>query len=200
MAKTLPLGETGPIVETPTGPTVLPSERQPFACPTCHQRYNLLEAGAYLCARDHIAKVSPNGQRRRLLVPKRSGPERFPWAIPDVVEEKEAVRDELIITRLYACRHPENQTYDDLTKHRFGAKHLTREEVLTKYADYVLLPLGAQSATQGAQPVVVPPLAVIPFSSESMIDRRRKRYIVVTALAVLATVLVAAILRLTGLL
>jgi len=200
MAKSSSLRETGPIVETPTGPTVLPSVRQPFACPSCHQRYNLLEPGSYLCARDHIAKVLPNGQRRRLVVPRRLGPERLPWAIPDVVEEREAVREDLVTTRLYACRHPENQAYDDLTQHRYGAKHLTRVEVLTKYADYVLLPLGAQPATQGGQPVVEPPHIVIPFSSASMADRRRKRYIVVTALVVLVAVIVAAILRLSGLL
>jgi len=180
-----PLEETGPIVETPRGPMVLPSEKRPFVCPTCRKRYYLPEAGSYLCTKDHIAKVLPNGRRRRLVVMERVEPERLPWAIPDLVEEKEAFQDNLMETQLYTCRHPEDRTwmYGDLTKHLFGAKHLTREEVLTNHADYVLRPLGAQAATQ-----------------ENVADLRRKRMIVITAFVVLIAVIVAAILRLTNLL
>jgi len=189
-----PLEETGPIVEMPTGPTVLPSEKRPFVCPTCGERYNLPGAGYYLCTKDHPITLLPNGHRRRLVVTERSEPGRLPWTIPEVVEEKEVLQDDLIETQLYTCRHPDNRTwmYGDLTKHLFGARHLTREEVLAKYADYVLRPLGAQSATQGRQPVIEPPASVA--------DLRRKQMILITAVAVLIAVIVAAILRLTNML
>ena len=177
---------------------VMPPKKQSFFCPTCRERYYLLEAGSFLCTKDHVATVLPNGKRRRLVVMERSEPERLPWAVPDVVEEKEALQDDLIESQLYTCRYPDNRTwmYGDLTKHLFGAKHLTREEVLAKYADYVLQPLGSQSATQGRQPVV----ERSPADSERMADLRRKRIVVITALVMLIAVIVAAILRLTNLL
>ena len=197
-----PLEVTGPIVETPAGPMVLPTEKRSFVCPTCRERYYLSGAGSYLCTKDHVSTVLPNGRRRHLVVMERSEPERVPWAIPDVVEEKEAIQGDLIEAQLYTCSHPDNRTwmYGDLTKHLFGANHLTREEVLTKYAEYVLRPLGAQTSTQGGQPVVEHSPAGRPLDSASMADLRRKQLVVITALVVIVAVVVVAVLRLINLL
>ena len=189
-------------METPTGPMVLPSEKKPFACPTCRERYYLPRAGSYLCTKEHIAAVLPNGRRRHLVVMERSEPERLPYAIPDVVEEKETFQDDLIEAQLYTCRHPDNRTwmYGDLTKHLFGANHLTRQDVLEKYADYVLQPLGAQSATQGGGSVVEASPAGRQMDSASVADLRRKQLVVITALVVIVAVVVVAVLRLINLL
>lgn len=115
-----------------------------FFCPTCTRVYYLPEEASYLCGRNHVPAIWADGQRRRFMISERSESNRPPWAIPDLVEEGEMFQQDFVENWLNECKHPENTEYGDYRRHfgygTLGGKHLTRAEVMSKYAAYVLQP------------------------------------------------------------
>ena len=59
-----------------------------------------------------------------------------------VVEERELINDDVTEAWLDTCRNPDDTEYGDVMKHfgysAPGGAHLTREEVLRKYGQFVL--------------------------------------------------------------
>lgn len=113
-----------------------------FFCPTCARVYCLPEESYYLCGRNHVPAVWADGKRRRFLISERSESNKPPWPIPPLVEEREMLQQELVESWLDQCKHPEDNEYGDHRKHfgygAFGGRHLTRDEVVSKYSAYVL--------------------------------------------------------------
>jgi len=113
-----------------------------YYCPTCTRVYYLSEYWEYLCGRIHVATVWPDGKHHRFFVSERAESNRPPWAIPKLVEERELLNQEVIETWLDTCKYPEDTDYGDVRRHYGygapGGKHLTREQVVDRYGEYVL--------------------------------------------------------------
>ncbi len=116
-----------------------------FFCPACSRVYYLDEGADYLCGRNHAPSIGSDGRARRFVISKREETNKPPWAIPSVVEERELLTQELIELWIDVCEHPEDEDYGDVRRHfGFGApggRHLTKEGVVQKYAQFVLKPV-----------------------------------------------------------
>jgi hypothetical protein len=117
-----------------------------YYCPSCAQVFFLPEA-AYLCSRTHVVGVWKDGKKRKFVVSQRVETDRQPWAIPEVVEEKEVLNQDQVDSWLDECQNPSDSATDftDYRRHfggyqTFGGRHLTRAQVIDKFGDYVLRP------------------------------------------------------------
>ena len=114
-------------------------------CPSCMRVYALPNDGYYLCARNHATKVWPDGVKRRFVISERSETDRPPWFIPPLVEESEIVQVDFLEDWLDACKYPKDAEFSDRRRHfgyaTIGGRHLTMNEAMGKYVDYVLKPL-----------------------------------------------------------
>jgi hypothetical protein len=88
--------------------------------------------------------VSPDGKTRRFYIAEKAEINRPPWAIPEVVEERELFNEDVTETWLSPCEHPEDTDYGDVRRHfgygAPGGKHLRIAQVLEKYQQFVLKP------------------------------------------------------------
>jgi hypothetical protein len=113
-----------------------------YFCPSCARVYYLPEKSQYLCGRNHGASVWPDGRLRRFFISEKSETTRPPWAIPEVVEARELYNEDVTETWLASCEHPEDTDYGDLSRHfgygAPGGSHLTRDQVVARYAQFVL--------------------------------------------------------------
>ncbi len=120
-----------------------------YFCPSCARVYFLPKDTPYLCGRNHVASVWPDGRVRRFVISNRSETDKPPWPVPTVAEEREILNEEFTEAWVDECPHPEDTDYGDVTRHfGFGApggRHLTREQVLEKYSPYVLRPVESQT-------------------------------------------------------
>ena len=116
-----------------------------YFCPTCSRVFYLQDNSYYLCGRNHVPSIWADGKRRRFIISERSESNRPPWPIPPVVEEREMLEQDFMECWLVECKYPEDTDYGDYKKHfgygAFGGRHLTREEVMSKYSAYVLQPV-----------------------------------------------------------
>jgi hypothetical protein len=82
---------------------------------------------------------------RRFFISERTEVNRPPWAIPDLVEERELLNQDVTETWLDACKHPEDEDYKDVRRHfgygAPGGKHVTREQIVERYGQFVLKPV-----------------------------------------------------------
>ena len=110
--------------------------------PTCARVYCLREEAAYICSRNHVPALWKDGRRHRYIISARADTDKPPWAVPDLVEEREMLQQELLESWIDECKYPSDTEYGDYRRHfgynAFGGRHLTREEVVNKYVDYVL--------------------------------------------------------------
>jgi hypothetical protein len=113
-----------------------------FFCPACARVYYLPEESKYLCGRIHSAEVWADGRMRRFFISERTETNRPPWAIPELVEERELLNEDVTETWLGACEHPEDKEYGDVRRHfgygAPGGRHLARDQVVGKYGMFVL--------------------------------------------------------------
>ena len=113
-----------------------------FYCPTCSRVYYLSEDARYLCGRVHEARVWADGRKRRFFISERTEANRPPWPVPALVEERELFNESVTENWLDACPHPDDSDFGDMRRHfgygAPGAKHLTAEQVISKYASFVL--------------------------------------------------------------
>ena len=90
-----------------------------------------------------------------------------PWPIPQMVEERELFRQELMEVWVVECKYPDDTDLRNTRRHfgynAPGGKHLTRGEVLTKYSDYVLQPAETEPLATFPAPVqhIEAPLQII---------------------------------------
>jgi hypothetical protein len=116
-----------------------------FYCPTCTRVYNLDESATYLCGRNHDVAAWPDGTMRRLVITVESETNRPPWPIPAQTEEQELLRETYSECWIRACENPDDSDFGDVRRHfgygAPGGKHLNREELVQKYAQYVLKPV-----------------------------------------------------------
>lgn len=116
-----------------------------YFCPACARVYYLPNDADYLCGRNHAPSVWPDGKVRRFTVSEKTDTNKPPWPIPSMVEERELYTQELTDTWLMPCEHPEDEDYRDVRRHfgygAPGGRHLTKDQVLEKYAGYVLKPV-----------------------------------------------------------
>ena len=117
-----------------------------FYCPSCTRVYCLPEDSSYICGRVHVPSVWTDGKRRRFVLSERTESNRPPWPIPPMAEEREVLEQELTESWLDACKNPDDTDYGDYRKHfgygAFGGRHLARDQVVSKYAEYVLRLVG----------------------------------------------------------
>jgi hypothetical protein len=120
-----------------------------YYCPTCARVYYVSEYWDYLCGRVHATAVWPDGKLRRFFIQERTETNRPPWAIPQVAEERELLNQDVTETWLDVCKYPDDKDYRDVRRHfgygAPGGKHLTREQVLDKYGQFVLKPVETES-------------------------------------------------------
>jgi hypothetical protein len=87
--------------------------------------------------------VWPDGKTRRFYIAEKSEIERPPWSIPEIVEERELLNENVTETWLGPCEHPDDPDYRDVRRHfgygAPGGRHLARAQVLEKYAQFVLV-------------------------------------------------------------
>ena len=116
-----------------------------FYCPSCARVYYLSDYYEYLCGRAHATAVWPDGRLRRFFISEKTEMNRPPWAVPNVAEERELMNGDVIETWLDVCKYPEDQNYGDVRRHfgygAPGGKHLTKDQVLDRYAQFVLKPV-----------------------------------------------------------
>ena len=114
-----------------------------FYCPTCSRVY-LPEDAQYICGRVHVASAWSDGKLRKMIISERTETNRPPWPIPKVTEERELLNQDVIETWISACENPDDDDYGDVRRHfgygAPGGRHLTTEEVVSKYGPYVLQP------------------------------------------------------------
>jgi hypothetical protein len=115
-----------------------------YFCPACARVYYLSEESRYLCGRVHAASVWPDGRMRRFFIAERTETNRPPWPIPELVEERELLNEDVTETWLGPCEHPEDTNYGDVRRHfgygAPGGKHLRIAQVVDKYSQFVLKP------------------------------------------------------------
>ena len=113
-----------------------------YYCPACARVYYLPKDQKYLCGRKHEASIWPDGRKRRFVIAEKSDTNRPPWPIPAVVEERELFNEDVTETWIDACPHPEDKDYGDMRRHfgygAPGATHLTTDQVISKYSQFVL--------------------------------------------------------------
>ena len=113
-----------------------------YYCPACARVYYLSDYYEYLCGRVHPTSVWADGKQRRFFISERTEINRPPWAIPNLVEERELFNADVTETFLNVCKYPEDKEYGDVRRHfgygAPGGKHLTKEQVLDRYGEYVL--------------------------------------------------------------
>ena len=123
-----------------------------YYCPTCTRVYYLSDYWDYLCGRAHITSVWPDGKLRHFFISERTETNRPPWAIPAVVEEREILNQDVIENSLDVCKYPEDKDYGDVRRHfgysAPGGKHLTREQVIEKYGQFVLKQVEIMKTTE----------------------------------------------------
>lgn len=116
-----------------------------YFCPSCARVFYLSEESRYLCGRIHAASIWPDGRKRRFFISEKADTNRPPWAVPALVEERELWNEDVSETWLDACKHPEDRDFGDVRRHfgygAPGAKHLTADQVMTKYRQFVLSPV-----------------------------------------------------------
>jgi hypothetical protein len=107
--------------------------------------YYLNEEFQYLCGRLHVASVWPDGRARRFAISEMSETDRPPWPVPEMVEERELLNENVLESWLKTCPHPEDADFSDVRRHfgfsAPGGRHHTRAEILVKYSQYVLRPV-----------------------------------------------------------
>ena len=126
-----------------------------YYCPSCTRVYYLSDYYDYICGRVHPTAVWADGKLRRFFISERSEINRPPWAIPNLIEEREllnpAGNQDVTETWLDACKYPEDKDYRDVRRHfgygAPGGKHLTKEQVLERYGEFVLKPVEIEQAT-----------------------------------------------------
>lgn len=113
-----------------------------FYCPVCSRVYYLSEDSDYLCGRSHAALVGPDGKTRRFVIQGKTESNKPPWPIPRVVEERVILSQEMTESWLDECKYPDDTDYGDTRRHfGYGApgrRHLTSQQVLDIYRDFVL--------------------------------------------------------------
>ena len=113
-----------------------------YYCLACARVYYLREEAAYICSRNHVPAVWKDGRRHRYLISARADTDKPPWAVPPLVEEREVPQQDLVESWLDVCKFPSDTEYGDYRRHfgynAFGGRHLTREDVVSKYREYVL--------------------------------------------------------------
>ncbi len=116
-----------------------------YFCPACARVYFVEEGREYLCGRNHAPSIWPDGRVRRFNIEEKGETNKPPWAIPRVVEERELLTQELTESWIDECKNPDDEDYGDVRRHfgygAPGARHLSREEVMRKYAQFVLKPV-----------------------------------------------------------
>lgn len=114
-------------------------------CPACSRVYYLSEDTPYLCGKNHAATAWPDGKVRKFVISEKTETNKPPWPVPAVAEEREMLTQEFTEAWLDECPNPEDEDYGDVRRHfgygAPGGRHLTREEVLEKYALFVLKPV-----------------------------------------------------------
>ena len=104
--------------------------------------YYLPEEAHYLCGRAHVVAIWPDGRKRRFFISERIETNRPPWPIPNLVEERELLNEDITETWLTACKHPEDFDLTDVKRHfGYGApglRHLSYAQVVAKYSPFVL--------------------------------------------------------------
>jgi hypothetical protein len=114
-----------------------------FYCPTCTRVYYLPKELTYLCGRNHATAVWKDGKMRRFAINEKTASNQPPWPIPGLTEEVEMHQEDFSECWLKECMNPEDTDFGDYRRHfsqgTLGARHLTRDEVMGKYANYVLL-------------------------------------------------------------
>ena len=100
------------------------------------------EGHEYLCGRNHAPSIWPDGRVRRFNISEKEETNRPPWPIPELVEERELLTQELTESWLNECQNPEDEDYGDVRRHfgygAPGGRHLTKEQVIAKYEGFVL--------------------------------------------------------------
>ncbi len=113
-----------------------------YFCPACSRVYYLEEGPDYLCGRNHAPSIGADGRARRFNISHKEETNRPPWIIPPVVEERELLTEELTESWLDACPNPDDQDFGDVRRHfgygAPGGRHLTTNEVLVKYGQFIL--------------------------------------------------------------
>jgi hypothetical protein len=115
-----------------------------YYCPTCARVYYLPQEAAYLCAKNHVIATWSDGVKRKYVISDRAETDKPPWPIPDLVEEKEMTHQEWFESWLVSCPYPTDADtgMGDRRRHfgfgTIGGKHLTRQQVVDKFGDYVL--------------------------------------------------------------
>lgn len=114
-------------------------------CPVCARVYCLTDDASYLCGRNHDLSTWADGKVRRFVIANKSETNKPPWPVPPVVEEREIFNEEFVEAWLDGCPYPEDEDFGDVRRHfgygAPGGKHLTREQVLEKYSQFVLKPV-----------------------------------------------------------
>ncbi len=81
---------------------------------------------------------------RKFFISEKSETDRPPWAIPLVVELRELYNEDVTEMWVSACPHPDDTEYGDLGRHfgygAPGGSHLARDQVVSKYGQFVLRP------------------------------------------------------------
>jgi len=115
-----------------------------YYCPSCARVYYLSEYFEYICGRIHVASVWPDGKLRKCIISEKTPTDRPPWPIPRLTEERELLNQEVIEMYLAACENPDDENLGDIRRHfgygAPGGKHLTRDQVVSRYEQFVLLP------------------------------------------------------------
>jgi len=69
------------------------------------------------------------------------------WKAEILVEERELLNEDATESWLSPCAHPQDTDFGDLRRHfgygAPGGKHLTRDQVIKKYGQFVLKPTGS---------------------------------------------------------
>jgi len=117
--------------------------RELFYCPTCSRVYALDGGQAYLCAQFHKEVILDDGRRHRLSLSERIDSDLSPWPIPDFAEEVELSGEKSMDNWVETCKFPKDEPKNDMTRHdsanRIGGHHLGREQVMSKFKQFVLL-------------------------------------------------------------
>lgn len=90
-----------------------------------------------------------DGKVRRFVISNKTDTNKPPWPIPTLVEEREILYQDLTETWVDLCPNPDDTDFGDVRRHfgygAPGGRHLTRDEVLEKYTQFVLKPVEVES-------------------------------------------------------
>ena len=88
--------------------------------------------------------IWPDGRQRRFFISEKTETGRPPWPVPELVEERELLNEAATESWLSPCAHPRDTDFGDVRRHfgysAPGGKHLTRDDVISKYGQFVLKP------------------------------------------------------------